>query len=57
MAAASAVEAPAPSVDPFAETDRDWSNDEVIEVLEPSANTWFDDLDSVSAELPPLSQR
>ncbi len=57
MSAASAAEAPAPAVDPFAETDRDWSNDEVIEVLEPSANTWFDDLDSVSAELPPPSQR
>ena len=56
-AGANAPEAAAPTVDPFAETDRDWSNDEVIEVLEPSANTWFDDLDSVSAELPPPSQR
>ena len=43
--------------DPFADTDRDWSLDEVIEVREPSANTWFDDLDSVSAELPPIDQR
>ena len=45
------------SVDPFADTDRDWSTDEIIEVKEPSANTWFDDLDSVSAELPPVNQR
>jgi len=46
-----------PALDPFADTDRDWSLDEVIEVREPNANTWFDDLDSVSAELPPLDQR
>lgn len=47
----------APGVDPFAETDRDGSNDEVIEVLEPSKSSWFDELESVSAELPPLDQR
>lgn len=44
------------AVDPFADTDRDWSNDEaeVIEVREPPVNTWYDDLDEpVSAELPP----
>lgn len=52
-----AVVVPGPSVDPFADTNRDWSQDEVIEVLEPSAHTWFDELDSVSAELPPLEQR
>ena len=46
-----------PALDPFADTDRDWSLDEVIEVREPNANTWFDDLDSISAELPPLDQR
>ncbi|MEO6362207.1 MAG: DUF2726 domain-containing protein [Caldimonas sp.] len=52
-----AVVVPGPSVDPFADTNRDWSQDEVIEVLEPSSHTWFDDLDSVSAELPPVGQR
>jgi len=57
MAEAGASVERGPSVDPFADTDRDWSTDEIIEVKEPSANTWFDDLDSVSAELPPLSQR
>lgn len=56
-AAGGAVVDAGPAVDPFADTDRDWSQDEVIEVREPSANTWFDDLDSVSAELPPVSQR
>jgi hypothetical protein len=45
-----------PVVDPFADTDRDWTQDEVIEVLEP-ANTWFDEIDSVSPELPPLHER
>ena len=56
-AAGGAEVAGGPAIDPFADTDRDWSNDEVIEVLEPSATTWFDDLDSVSAELPPVNQR
>jgi hypothetical protein len=56
-AAGGAVVLSGPVVDPFADTDRDWSQDEVIEVREPSSNTWFDDLDSVSAELPPISQR
>jgi hypothetical protein len=45
-----------PAVDPFADTDRDWSQGEVIEVREPSM-TWFDDLDSVTAELPPAEKR
>lgn len=52
-----AVVTSGPALDPFADTDRDWSLDEVIEVREPNANTWFDDLDSVSAELPPIDQR
>jgi len=52
-----AVVVPGPGADPFADTDRDWTQDEVIEVLEPSNNTWFDDMESVSAELPPPEQR
>ena len=46
-----------PSVDPFADTDRDWSQGEVIEVREPSTTSWFDELDSVTAELPPVEKR
>jgi hypothetical protein len=46
-----------PAVDPFADTDRDWSKGEVIEVREPSNTSWFDDLDSVTAELPPPEKR
>jgi hypothetical protein len=46
-----------PVTDPFADTDRDWSQGEVIEVLEPSTSSWFDELDSVTAELPSLSKR
>jgi hypothetical protein len=46
-----------PAIDPFADTDRDWSQGEVIEVLEPSTSSWFDELDTVTAELPPLSKR
>jgi len=42
-----------PVSDPFADTDRDWGQGEVIEVLEPSTSSWFDELDSVTAELPP----
>ncbi|MEO7056233.1 MAG: DUF2726 domain-containing protein [Caldimonas sp.] len=57
VAAGGAVVMAGPAADPFADTDRDWSQDEVIEVGEPSANTWFDDLDSVSAELPPVGER
>ena len=34
-----------PRSDPFADTDRDWSRSEVIEVREPTASTWFDELD------------
>jgi hypothetical protein len=46
-----------PAVDPFADTDRDWSKGEVIEVREPSTTSWFDELESVSAELPPPEKR
>ncbi len=46
-----------PAVDPFADTDRDWTQGEVIEVLEPSTSSWFDELDSVTAELPPPEKR
>jgi hypothetical protein len=42
-----------PVSDPFADTDRDWTQGEVIEVREPSTSSWFDELDSVTAELPP----
>ncbi len=46
-----------PAVDPFADTDRDWSKGEVIEVREPSTTSWFDELESVTAELPPAEKR
>ena len=46
-----------PAVDPFADTDRDWSQGEVIEVREPSTTSWFDELESVTAELPPVEKR
>jgi Protein of unknown function (DUF2726) len=45
------------AVDPFADTDRDWSQGEVIEVREPSTSSWFDELDSVTAELPSIAKR
>jgi hypothetical protein len=45
------------AVDPFADTDRDWSKGEVIEVREPSTTSWFDELESVTAELPPAEKR
>lgn len=48
----------APAIDPFADTDRDWTQGEVIEVLEPTGSTWFDELEeSVSPVLPPQEQR
>ena len=46
-----------PVDDPFADTDRDWTHGEVIEVREPSTSSWFDELDSVTAELPPPEKR
>ena len=45
---------------PFEDTDRDLSNVEVTEVIEmrePSASTWFDELDSESSKLPPREPR
>ena len=52
----------APTIDegqnPFEDTDRTWTPDEgieVTEVREPTASTWFDELDSVPATLPPPS--
>lgn len=46
-----------PATDPFADTDRDWTQGEVIEVLEPSTQSWFDELETVTAELPPPDKR
>ncbi|MEP6873886.1 MAG: DUF2726 domain-containing protein [Burkholderiales bacterium] len=39
---------------PFDEMDRDSTQDEMIELLEPPPSTWFDDLDS---DLAPLSKK
>ena len=48
----------APVTDPFADTDRDWTQGEVIEVGEPTGSTWFDELEeSVTPVLPPKEQR
>lgn len=56
--AAAEVAVAAPAADPFADTDRDWTQDEVIEVLEPTGSTWFDELEeSVSPVLPPPHER
>ena len=42
-----------PGANPFADTDRDWTHSEVIEVREPNVTTWFDELDEpVTPELP-----
>ena len=50
--------AASPASDPFADTDRDWTQDEVIEVREPRSATWFDELEeSVSPVLPPPEKR
>ncbi len=38
---------------PFEDTDRDSTHDEVIEFAEPRASTWFDELDSGAAPLSP----
>ncbi|HZV92466.1 MAG TPA: DUF2726 domain-containing protein [Caldimonas sp.] len=49
----SAVTVEGPAVDPFADTDRDWTQGEIIEVKEPAGSTWFDELEeSVSPVLP-----
>jgi hypothetical protein len=50
-----AVEGPA--VDPFADTDRDWSQGEVIEVAEPPGSTWFDELEESVTPILPLPER
>jgi hypothetical protein len=51
-----AVAVGGPVVDPFADTDRDWTQGEVIEVGEPAGSTWFDELEeSVSPVLPPTA--
>jgi hypothetical protein len=56
--AESAVAVAGPAVDPFADTDRDWSQGEIIEVGEPPGSTWFDELEeSISPVLPPPEQR
>ena len=62
MAEATVMDAPAavaaPSSDPFADTDQDWSQGEVIEVREPAGQTWFDELEeSVTPVLPPPEKR
>jgi len=47
----------AQKVDPFADTDQDWSQSEVIEVREPVGSTWFDELEeSVTPVLPPAEK-
>jgi hypothetical protein len=56
--APAAVAAEGPAADPFADTDRDWSQGEIIEVGEPAGSTWFDELEeSVSPVLPPQDRR
>jgi hypothetical protein len=58
QAAAVAADTAAPAGNPFADTDRDWSQGEVIEVLEPAGSTWFDELEeTVSPVLVPLERR
>jgi hypothetical protein len=53
-----AVAVDGPGADPFADTDRDWSQGEIIEVGEPAGSTWFDELEeSVSPVLPPPERR
>ena len=58
LAETAATAVAGPAVDPFADTDRDWSQGEIIEVGEPPGSTWFDELEeSVSPVLPPPEQR
>ena len=60
VAVATAEDGPvSPATNPFADTDRDWSQEgEVIEVMEPMGSTWFDELEeSVQPVLPPPDQR
>jgi hypothetical protein len=55
--AESAVAVEGPAVDPFADTDRDWSQGEVIEVAEPAGSTWFDELEESVTPILPLPER
>jgi Protein of unknown function (DUF2726) len=43
-----------PAADPFADTDRDWTQGEIIEVGEPAGSTWFDELEESDSILPVL---
>jgi hypothetical protein len=52
----STVAVEGPVVDPFADTDRDWSQGEVIEVGEPVGSTWFDELEESVTPILPLPQ-
>jgi len=52
--AAGAAAASDPGRNPFEDTNRDSTQDEMIELLEPPPSTWFDDLDSDPV---PLSKR
>ena len=45
-AGTAATVAALPEFNPFEDTDRDSTQDEMIELLEPPPSTWFDDLDS-----------
>ena len=47
----------APASDPFADTDRDWTQDEVIEVREPSSRPGSTSSRTVPPVLPPPEQR
>ena len=52
VAAAPVAPAPAaPGKNPFDDTGRDSTQDEMIELLEPPPSTWFDDLDTAPAPL------
>jgi hypothetical protein len=55
--AESAAVVEGPAVDPFADTDRDWSQGEVIEVAEPAGSTWFDELEESVTPILPLPER
>ena len=53
-AVAPAAAPDAPKVNPFDDSDRDSTQDEMIELLEPPPSTWYDDLDTEPA---PLNKR
>ena len=54
VAAGTAAAVPAAQRNPFDDTSRDSTQDEMIELLEPPPSTWFDELDSDPV---PLSKR